>query len=141
MEASVMCSEDFPYMDFDANYDDTIMGNLMLQAIQHQCALWPRGEVPEDFHDPVISDVPVLLMAGERDPVTPPAYAAQAAQNFTNSANLVARGQSHSVLRNTCLQQVVTHFIEQGSVADLDTSCVDDIQPSPFFTSLLGPEP
>jgi len=137
----VMCSEDYPFMDFEADYADTIMGNLMLQAIERQCALWPKGEVPQGFHQPVASDVPLLLMAGERDPVTPPAYAAQAAASFPNSLNLVARGQSHSVLRNVCLQEVATAFIEQGSVANLDTGCVDDIRPSPFFTSLLGPEP
>jgi len=141
MEAAVMCSEDYPYMDFDADYGDTIMGNLMLRAIETQCGLWPRGEVPEGFHEPVASDVPVLLMAGERDPVTPPRYAAQVAETYPNSLNLVARGQSHSVLRLVCMQEVTTSFIEAGTVEGLETGCVDLIRPAPFFTSLLGPEP
>ena len=141
MELSVMCSEDFPVIDVSADYSDTLMGNLFLEIIDLQCNVWPRGEVPADFHQPVVSDVPVLLMSGERDPVTPPHYGAQTAETFSNSLNLVARGQAHSVMKNTCLREITTAFIEKGSVEDLDTSCVEKILPAPFFTSLLGPDP
>jgi len=141
MELSVMCSEDFPVIDVSADYSDTLMGNLFLEIIDLQCNVWPHGEVPADFHQPVVSDVPVLLMSGERDPVTPPHYGAQTAETFSNSLNLVARGQAHSVMKNTCLREITTAFIEKGSVEDLDTSCVEKILPAPFFTSLLGPDP
>ena len=120
---------------------DTLIGNLMLEGIQTQCSVWEAGTAPAGFHEPVESDLPVLLMAGERDSVTPPHYAAQVAETFPNSLNLVARGQSHSVMKLICLQEVTTRFIEQGSVEDLDIECVDDIRPAPFFTSLLGPDP
>ena len=141
MELSVLCSEDYPYIDLTADYSNTLMGNLFLEIIDLQCKVWPLGEVPRGFHDPVVSDIPVLLMSGERDPVTPPQYAAKTAETFSNSLNLVARGQAHSVMKNICLRDITTAFIEKGSVADLDTSCVEKIQPAPFFTSLLGPEP
>ncbi len=58
------------------------MGNLLLEIVGLQCGIWPRGEVAEDFHQPVVSDMPVLLMSGERDPVTPPRYAAQVAEDI-----------------------------------------------------------
>jgi pimeloyl-ACP methyl ester carboxylesterase len=141
MELSVLCTEDFPLLDPGMDNRDTLLGDIFLKAITAQCETWPRGEVPAGFHDPVRSDVPVLLMSGERDPVTPPIYAAQAAETFSNSLNLVARGQSHSVMRNQCLKDVMTEFIEQGSVGSLDTACVEHILPAPFFTSLLGPNP
>ncbi len=141
LELSVMCSEDYPIMDLSADYGQTLMGNLMLTIVDLQCGLWPRGEVPQGFHEPVHSDLPVLLMSGERDPVTPPVYAAQTAETFPNSLNLVARGQAHSVMKIACLRDITTEFIDKGSVENLDTSCVANIRPSPFFTSLLGPEP
>lgn len=141
MELSVMCSEDYPFINLGADYSDTLLGNIMLQAIDAQCSVWPRGVVPEGFHDPVVSDVPVLLVSGERDPVTPPVYAAQAAETFSNSLNLVARGQAHSVMRHRCVQDVVTAFIEAGDITTPDTSCFESIEASPFFTTLLGPEP
>lgn len=141
LELSVMCAEDYPFMDLSADYSQTLMGNLMMKIVDLQCRIWPRGEVPEGFHEPVRSDLPVLLMSGERDPVTPPLYAAQVAETFPNSLNLVARGQSHSVMKNVCLRDITTAFIEKGSVENLDTACVVKIRPAPFFTSLLGPNP
>ena len=141
MELSVLCSEDYPFIDLNADYSSSIMGNIFLEIIDLQCKVWPHGEVPEDFHQAVISGLPVLLMSGERDPVTPPQYAAQTAETFPNSVNLVARGQAHSVMRNICLRNITMAFIESGSVEDLDTSCVENIKPAPFFTSLLGPDP
>lgn len=141
MELAVICSEDFPFIDLSADYSDTLMGNLFLEIIELQCNVWPRGELPEGFHLPVISDIPVLLMSGERDPVTPPHYAAQTAETFSNSLNLVARGQAHSVMKNNCLRDITTAFINSGTVEGLDTTCVENILPAPFFTSLLGPDP
>jgi pimeloyl-ACP methyl ester carboxylesterase len=136
-----MCSEDYPFMNFGADQSDTLLGNVMLRAFEAQCGVWPRGEVADDFHDPVVSDVPVLLLSGERDPVTPPHYADQAAETLSNSLHLVARGQAHSVMRHRCVQEVITRFIVAGTTEALDTACIDDIEAAPFFTSLLGPEP
>lgn len=141
MELSVICSEDFPFIDTSADFSDTLIGNLFLEVIDLQCKVWPRGEVPGGFHQPVQSDLPVLLLSGERDPVTPPHYATQTAESFPNSLNLVARGQSHSVMKNVCLREITTEFIDKGTVENLDTSCVEQIRPAPFFTSLLGPDP
>jgi pimeloyl-ACP methyl ester carboxylesterase len=141
MELSVMCSEDFPFMNLQADDSDTLMGSIFLQAVEAQCSVWPRGQVADAFHDPVVSDVPVLLMSGERDPVTPHEYAALTAETFANSLALVARGQSHSVMKNPCLKEITTQFIEQGTLDGLETECVEQIRPAPFFTSLLGPDP
>jgi len=141
MELSVLCAEDYPFIDLDADYSNTLMGNLFLQIIDLQCKVWPHGDIPAGFHDPVVSSTPVLLMSGERDPVTPPQYAARAAATFSNSVNLVAHGQSHSVMKNVCLRNITTAFIEKGGIEDLDTSCVENIRSAPFFTSLLGPDP
>jgi len=44
-------------------------------------------------------------------------------------------------MKNICLRDITTEFINKGSVAELDTRCVDKIRPAPFFTSLLGPDP
>lgn len=141
MELSVLCAEDYPFIDQTADYSGSLIGNLMLEIIDLQCGVWPHAEISADFHQPVVSDLPVLLMSGERDPVTPPHYAALTAESFSNSLNLVARGQAHSVMKNVCLRTITTDFINAGSIEELDSSCVDDIQPAPFFTSLLGPDP
>lgn len=141
MELSVMCSEDYPFMNLGADQSDTLLGDVMLRVFEAQCGVWPRGEVPDDFHEPVVSDVPVLLLSGERDPVTPPRYAEQAAETFSDSLHLVARGQAHSVMSHRCVQEVITRFVEAGATERLDTGCMADVEAAPFFTSLLGPAP
>jgi hypothetical protein len=141
MELSVMCAEDVPFIDFEDDQSETIIGGIFLDVVRTSCEVWPAGQAPEGFHDPVVTDIPVLLVSGQRDPVTPPHYAAQAAETFSNHINLVAKGQSHSVLRNSCLRDIATEFVKAGVTEGVDTSCVDNIEPSPFFTSLLGPNP
>jgi len=141
MELSVLCSEDYPSIDTSADYSDTLMGNLMLEIVDLQCKVWPHDPAPEGFHLPVISDVPVLLMSGERDPVTPPVYAATTAEGLQNHLNLVAKGQGHAVIKNHCMRNIATRFIESADPKEVDTTCVETILPSPFFTSLLGPNP
>jgi len=44
-------------------------------------------------------------------------------------------------MKNVCLRNITTEFINEGAVEDLDIACVENIKPAPFFTSLLGPNP
>lgn len=141
MELSVVCSEDYPFMDLHADMGETLLGNLFIEALQVQCDAWPRGEVAHDFHEPKAFTLPVLLLSGERDPVTPPGYADQAAEQYENSLHLVAAGQGHNVIGRPCIRGIAQDFIATGSIVDLEIDCVDNIKPSPFFDSLLGPTP
>ena len=146
MELSVVCAEDYPLFppaseDHDASQAGLLMGNSMLRASRIQCEIWPRGEVPDWFHEPVVSDKPVLLLAGELDPVTPPEYAEEVATHLSNSLLLVAPGQGHSVTGQGCLGQLVSDFIIRGDLENLDTACVGRLQRSPWFMSLTGPDP
>ena len=141
MELSVICSEDYPYMSFEQDNSDTILGDTLLSMLRTVCKIWPRGESSARFHDPVISDVPVLMLTGSRDPVTPPSYAEQTAVHFSNSLVLTAEGLGHAVIWNYCMREIAAEFMEQGSTTNIDTSCVEKIKPATFFTSILGPNP
>jgi pimeloyl-ACP methyl ester carboxylesterase len=109
--------------------------------ITEQCEVWPRAAVPDDFHAPVTSDKPVLLLSGENDPVTPPRYAEQVAATLSNARHVVAPGQGHNVIPRGCVPRVLADFIDNPDVAALDADCVDDLGPAAFFTSFTGPEP
>lgn len=144
MELAIVCSEDFPQFpgpEQDPAAAEYLLGDTMLRASRIQCGIWPRGEAPAGFHDPVASDVPALLLSGELDPVTPPEYADAVSVHWPNSLHIVARGQGHSVTGKGCLGRLVAEFIEAASVAGLDTGCVEQIQASPWFMSLTGPQP
>lgn len=144
MGYSVICSEDFPF--FDASKarqlnEGTYLGAVQTDSLSKLCPLWPTRAIPSDFKDPVTLDVPVLLLSGEADPVTPPGNGELVAASLPTSLHLVAPGQGHMVIHRGCILRLAAQFIETGSLDGLDTSCVDDIEPLPFFTSFAGPTP
>lgn len=140
MRASVICAEDAPRFPADEE-DESYLGDLMLRSLSAACAVWPRGAVSTALSQPVNSDVPALLLSGERDPVTPPAYGEAVAAGLPNSLHIVAAGQGHNIFFRGCLPTLVAEFLAAGSAAGLDTSCVERLGPTPFFTSFTGPQP
>ncbi len=142
MELSVICSEDEPFFPSNIDQHNTLLGQLLIELTQAQCAVWPRGHVPNDFHTPMINnEVPVLLLSGEYDPVTPPNYGEQAAEQFANSQHWVIPGRGHSVLRHGCLPDQVALFFADADLSVLDAECINRIGPMPFFLSMTGPQP
>ncbi len=141
---SVVCSEDAPFYSPEQAEQaarDTYLSSLEWEETFEICSRWPQGEIAADFKEPVQSGVPVLLLSGEMDPVTPPENAEQAARTLSNSLHLVAPGQGHNVIFRGCLPRLAGDFIEQGSLEGLNGACVQDIRPMPFFVNFNGPEP
>ena len=69
--------EDAPLFDADAaaGLEATYLGTSIVDALRLICGRWPVGVVDADFKAPLTSDAPALLLSGEHDPATPPAYA------------------------------------------------------------------
>jgi pimeloyl-ACP methyl ester carboxylesterase len=82
-----------------------------------------RGEVPADVHELSRSKVPVLLMSGNLDPVTPPAFGERVAKQLPNSLHVIFSNASHGGA-GWCGRNLMVEFIEKGSVRGLDTACV-----------------
>ena len=144
LAASVACSEDAPFITpaaAAAADAGTYYGDLQTASFQTLCAVWPHIAATADFKQPVASTVPVLLLSGEADPVTPPANAAEVAATLSHSLALVAPGQGHNVIFRGCLPRVAADFIKSATVEGLDTACVNDIRPMPFFVDFTGPRP
>jgi pimeloyl-ACP methyl ester carboxylesterase len=147
MHNSVVCAEDVPAYGIGpqdrAKLAQTYMGTAPLEAYEAICTLWPRGPVDADFHQPLSSDRPVLLLSGSNDPVTPPAYAAQAAGGLTNSLQVVVNGMSHGQITAPCAARLLTRFVETASTRGLDEelACLHETVPIAFATSFTGPPP
>jgi pimeloyl-ACP methyl ester carboxylesterase len=138
---AVACSEDAPLIDSsDATVDEGSSFASFVTNFQAICATWPRAEVAADLRVPLQSDIPTLLISGDADPVTPPDYAAAVALTLPNSRHLVVPG-GHGVLAYGCMPRVVAQFIRNGAAGAVDTACLDELAPPPFFTSFAGPEP
>jgi pimeloyl-ACP methyl ester carboxylesterase len=138
---AVGCSEDWPGWPQDIDQSATLLGESLTDAYREICSWWPAGNVPKDFHQPFDSDVPILILSGELDPVTPPSYGDEALAQFSHARHLVATGRGHIVLTNPCISRIATSFIRSADIEDLETGCMDAIGPEPFFLDLLGPAP
>ena len=141
LQLSVACSEDADLLRVDPADAGTLMGTGFVETLKAQCELWPRGRRPADFHRPVVSDRPVLLLSGEFDPVTPPAYGAQVLASFRNGRHLVARGKGHNVMGAGCMPRLIARFLETRDAQGLDAHCLDRLTYAPPFTGAYGWEP
>lgn len=144
LHTSVTCAEDRRRLDeagARAAAQGTLWGTTLLDAFLERCAAWPVGDIPPDAFEPVTSAVPVLLVSGALDPVTPPRYGADAARTLKNSLHVVVEGASHDALQQGCILKLVEQFLSAGQVQGLDVSCVSKVKPIPFFLSRLGPRP
>ena len=144
---SVSCAEDVPFIDRDRAArmaEGSAMGLYRVDQQVRACQLWPRAEVdPEIIHAPLETEIPVLLVSGNVDPVTPPANGEMVAARMPNSLHVVIPNGHHDVAglaNEECLLDLVQEFIEQGSVEGLETSCVATMTRPPFAVeaSMLG---
>ena len=141
MQWSVICAEDADRYVVDPADAKTALGTDMADMFFAACRAWPHGTRPADFARPLASDVPVLLMSGELDPVTPPVYAERVAKALPNSKAVVLRGQGHNVMAIGCMPKLIGKFIETTDAKALDTKCLETVAPVPPFTSFNGWEP
>lgn len=145
MHNSVVCSEDVPfYTGLEALWPElerTYLGTDQVRMLQTICAQWPRGPMDPDLRQPLTAATPVLLLSGEFDPVTPPAYAERAAAGLGAARHLVAPGQGHGVAARGCMPELIGDFARSGSVEHLDAGCLARLAADPFFLDLMGPTP
>jgi len=144
MQLSVICAEDAPKNtpdDLRKGSESTLFGKYVMSIQAQACSFWPRGKIDESFYEPVTSAIPTLVLSGEDDPVTPPQWGAQVASTLSNSKHVIIPGTGHTAGGTGCGQRIMREFIEKGSVAALDTSCVDKVKRPAFFLSPAGPDP
>lgn len=140
MQWSVVCSEDAGRYVPDPKAADTIIGSELSEAFFAPCAQWPHGQVPADFHQPFTSTLPVLLLSGELDPVTPPRYGDQVVANLPNGRHLVLKGQGHNVAVG-CMPKLLGQFLETADAKALDAACLDNLSYVPPFVNFNGWSP
>lgn len=139
---SVICAEDLPWVDDSARNaapSGVFSNDGTFEAWDKICGAWPRGQIAADYHDPVVSDVPALVLSGDLDPVTPPRRGEDLAAGFSRVLHVVAPGTGHGATARGCVSELVAEFVQAGSADDLDTSCVDELKRPGFFVTPGGP--
>jgi pimeloyl-ACP methyl ester carboxylesterase len=134
MYLSITCAEDLPWIkpgDGERAAVDTFLGDYRLRQQREACALWPRAETEKDYSQAIRSDVPVLIVTGNWDPVTPPSNGDRVAKTLTNSLHLVIPSGAHGINGlegSDCVNRLMREFVESGTHKSLDTTCVKNVR-------------
>lgn len=145
MHNAVMCAEDVPFYDritIDyAGLEASYMGALQLESLRTMCSVWPAGPVDAEFKAPLATELPVLLLSGDADPITPPAYAELARVDMKNFRHLVGKDQGHGQIAVGCMRGLVATFVETADPTAIDDECLQRSFVMPFFLDFSGPQP
>ncbi|MCO4321528.1 alpha/beta hydrolase [Aliidiomarina quisquiliarum] len=138
LHLSVICQEDVHRIvaaDFEQESAGQYMGSTMMENFIAMCVEWPVMPSETPVWEPVSSDIPTLLLSGEQDPVTPPAWAELAAATLSNVTHAVAAAGGHTIASHTCANEIATQFIRNPS-ATVDTSCLAETKVLPFLLNI-----
>jgi pimeloyl-ACP methyl ester carboxylesterase len=143
MHNSVVCAEDVPFFkNLDREgMSRTYLGESQVDALQSICEFWPRGPMDDNFKAPLDSKVPALLLSGQYDPITPPAYGELAAAAFEQHRHLVVAGQGHGMAAVGCMPRLMAEFLTELNPEGINAECLDRQRAPPFFLTPQGPAP
>lgn len=129
---SVECRDAVPFSDLDQaaklveDYPPQVTEGLLASTEETFaiCELWGAGVAPPRENKPVVSRIPTLILAGEYDPVTPPAWSKRAGRWLFNDQYVeVARGGHAVSFLGECGPQLAAAFFDNPE-QPLDTSCL-----------------
>jgi len=164
MQYSVQCQEEVPFAEL-AEVEEAVAAYPRLQeyfvsspstgeAVFEICDLWDVPPAPAAEDEAISSDLPTLVLAGEYDPITPPAWGELVAGNLENAYFFFFPGLGHGVsLDGGCALQVTKNFLVDPST-EPDATCIaqmagppfivpgetTDVTLVPFTTTILGSE-
>jgi len=103
------------------------------EAVFTICEIWGAKEAAPIENQPVASDIPTLLLAGEYDPVTPPSWGEMVAEGLSNSFYFEFPGVAHgaSVTGGECPLSVALAFLDDPTT-EPDGSCLAEMSGPAF---------
>ena len=100
------------------------------------CALWGTGVGDAIEAEPVFSDIPALVVAGQFDPITPPSFGRAVADRLENGYFVEYPGLGHGVAAvEGCPISVTLSFLDDPTSAP-DVSCAASMPPARFTVYL-----
>jgi pimeloyl-ACP methyl ester carboxylesterase len=138
MEYSVVCTEDLIERTPDDMFEIMMALPSQLRSEVDQdlaveygifgaCENWPAEEAAPSFKDPLVSDIPTLILEGELDPVTPPEYGRLVAGHLSNAYFFEFPGFGHAgESTSECALSITAAFIEDPTT-EPDAACMAEM--------------
>lgn len=132
MYIAVVCAEkgDFQSEQVDTEGVPPLVAralNKELPSIRAVCDAFQLPKLPAEANTAVVSDIPALVLSGEFDPITPPAFAEIVAKTLSNAFYFEFPGEGHGVLSAPCPVQIMDAFLRNPSQAP-EASCVAEMR-------------
>ncbi len=96
------------------------------------CALWESGVADSIENEPVVSDIPTLVMVGQYDPIVLPAHGKLVAETLSHSFSYQFPGLAHGVISSglarsdRCGLGIALAFLDDPTT-EPDVSCIDEL--------------
>lgn len=142
---SVLCHDEAPFYDREARAASLETYPLLRPFLARDlgpfvspsiCEFWEAGEAPMVENQPVVSDIPTLILSGQFDPVTPPSWGGEVARTLSNSYVYEFPGLTHGVTFNhDCPVAVMISFLN-SPVSAPQTNCLQEMDPDVFQTEI-----
>jgi pimeloyl-ACP methyl ester carboxylesterase len=132
MGTSVQCAEEVPFNSEEDVYAaaqgvQSEIAAFFPQSVQYLftlCQDWTDIPPNPRENQPVASDIPTLILAGEFDPITPPAWGQMTAGHLANSYFYEFPGNGHWVTRSSrCALSIMLAFLD-NPLNSPDASCL-----------------
>jgi pimeloyl-ACP methyl ester carboxylesterase len=133
MQLSFVCAEEIAYLDraeFARNWRRAgpygrAAWEGSFSPFARQCERWPVARGDREVFTPLTTDVPVLVVTGQFDQITPPAYGRTVHRQARHSRYVEVPGSGHSPLlaAGPCGVSLITAFTADPRVP-LNTGCL-----------------
>ncbi|MBN1428512.1 MAG: alpha/beta fold hydrolase [Anaerolineae bacterium] len=96
------------------------------------CPVWGAGQASADADQPIVSDIPTLILSGEYDPITRPEYGRLAQETLSNAYRYEFTGLAHAISLDGCAREMMLEFLDDPDTPPA-SSCMEELQRSPFI--------
>ena len=101
------------------------------------CGAWQPEALAKRAFEPLLSNVPVLILSGEYNPVCPPAFGKLTAKTLPRSTFIIVPTASHAAIHvDDCLRNIADTFLSTPAIKPA-ISCISGRSKINFVTGNL----
>ncbi len=129
MHFSVICAEDADFTLDDAPLEGVrpfiaLDGRRSLAGYLERCAIWQVEPLEPFVDEPVVSNVPTLVLSGRFDPITPPAFGDVVARTLSRAYVYTFPDTGHAAVGSSvCADTILASFLD-NPLQQPDATCL-----------------
>jgi pimeloyl-ACP methyl ester carboxylesterase len=138
MYFALECVEEVPFsplgaiMDANEQVNPRFASAINNEGAPDMCAGWEIGPISQFEDQPIASEIPVLILNGENDPITTNTWAERAAETLSSSQYIEFAGFGHGIIQSeipnlACMKIIMDEFLNDP-MSLVDDGCVKEFE-------------